>query len=243
MPSEMKITAVLDAPELLLLEEALKEIGVTGVRVEIAQSALDALQLYYIHGIPDLMVIDLDDPKVQNLATLQSMRLQPEFIKIPLLLVSAAFRPGETLVPGPTKVLAKPGTVQDFSERLSALLGIAAVGSAPPWYPAPPGSGGRPTDARKAPRKSLPAPCVISTAGKKIPATLLDISLTGARVRTKESLNLSNLVTLLVGVPKSVPLKIVQFKALVVRRGNQEYGLAFREMDTESHDFVYYYTR
>jgi hypothetical protein len=70
--------------------------------------------------------------------------------------------------------------------------------------------------------------------GKKVKGVLKDISMTGARIALYGDLGQSSMVTLVFGVPGTIPLKIAQFKARLVRRTGEGYGITFREMDPDT---------
>jgi c-di-GMP-binding flagellar brake protein YcgR len=72
---------------------------------------------------------------------------------------------------------------------------------------------------------------------------LRDISMTGAKISLADALAPGTIVTLIFGIPNSVPLRVVQFKARIVRQTPDGYGIAFWEMDPATRAFVHNFTQ
>jgi len=234
----MKVSLVLGESEFLSAKNTIRKRWGPDVRFQVAMSDLEAIQRMYLDGVPDLFLVDLDHPGVIGFDTFKAMRRQAEFRELPIIVLSAKDRVPEAREAGVTLYLSKPLDEMALADQIQDILNLGVM-----WAPLP----DEPEetdiqDARKAARKSLTAACVVSTGGDKIKGRLCDISLTGARVIIGERLPLSGYVDLIMGVPGTVPLQIIQFKAKVVRATRDGYGLAFRAMDTVSRDFVRSYT-
>ena len=120
----------------------------------------------------------------------------------------------------------------------SIRLGLSAPPPpAEPEAPAPPPPADPLLDReefRKAARRPCETPCLVVVPGKKIKGILRDVSMTGARIALYGEISRASMVHFLFGVPGTVPLKIAQFKARLVRRTSDGYAIAFREMDPDT---------
>lgn len=239
----LKISAVLDKSELESLRSIAAEQGPGAIQVESFSSDLEALQYIYIKGKPDLLVIDLDLPGVIGLETMRAMRMQPDLAGLPILALSAADLQAQVAEVGGNCHVTKPASPPQFRRAMEVCLNCLRVGLPEATQPVE----SRPEEqaaieARRTPRKALETACVISFGGKKVKAMLKDISLSGAHVSLAERVPLHSMMTLTVGVPGTIPFKIVQFKARVVREAADGCGIAFREMDPDTRTFILAYT-
>jgi len=236
----MKFSTVLREPESSLFESMVSTRWGREAHVETACSDLEAMQRLYLSGRPSLLCIDVDMcPSAPQ--TLHALRQQLDTVTLPVLILADGDPPKEQ-GKEPTRWLRKPCTREDLESAVIGLLDSAAV-PAVDEAGVPIHAAGRGIEARKALRRPLKTPCVVVTGGEKIKGLLMDISLTGSRVEVPSELKVSSMVKLIVGIPGTVPLRIIRFKAQVVREGDRAYGLAFKEMDGESRDFVRSYTK
>lgn len=237
----MKATAVLKEPELTELRKALGLFAGGEARLSTFGSDLEAIQAVYIEGMPRVLVVDLDLECVIGLDFIRTFKTQGGFEDLPVIVISSADRRVEAHGALAAVFLKKPVEAAQFLEALK-VCGGPAKGSEVPRRPAPEPKFEGP-DGRKAARKPLKTACIVSSAGQKIKGLLKDISLSGAQIEVAGQLEQGDLITLIIGVPGTVPLKVVEFKARVVRRTAQGYGLAFRQMDPETRTFVQAYTQ
>lgn len=237
----MKATAVLKDPELAQLRKALAAFGGPDSRLSVFGSDLEAIQAVYIEGMPQVLVVDLDLESVIGLDFIRTFKTQGGFEALPVFVVSAADRKVEAYEAKAAVCLVKPVSAEEFLEALRAFCGGAPVEGLRKEAPPPPKFGG--PDARRAFRKPLETACIVATPGQKLKGLLRDISLSGAQIVLNAKLEPNDLITLIIGVPGTVPLKVVEFKARVVRRTAQGYGLAFRQMDPDTRTFVQAYTQ
>lgn len=236
----MRIIAVLEEPELGWLRIGLGGMGLKHASIAVHGSDLEALQATYVEGRPDLFILDLDLPGVIGLATLRAMRQQKELESLPVILVS-----NEDLVLGQRAILrthnlVKPAHPDCWREAIRAVLSVPQPRSEVPPEPAVPEEPRekRARAERKSERKAFETPCLVGVAGSKTKGVLRDISMTGAKIAFQLELKERSMVILILGVPGTVPLKIIQIKANVVRKTADGFGLAFREMDPDTRSFV-----
>jgi CheY-like chemotaxis protein len=220
---ELKISAVLEDPELLSLKEALGELGTGTPSVNLFQTDLEALQTLYLKGRPDLLILDLDMRSVIGLETARAIRSQGELATLPMILISAKDIEADVKAMGFMACLVKPILTGAWKEAIQRARSNELGGAPPAQKPK--------HDSRRAARKAFQAPCIVSTTTKKLKGVLKDLSLTGARVHVETSLPLASMISLTFAVPNVVPLKIMQFKARVVRQTQDGYGITFWEMD------------
>jgi CheY-like chemotaxis protein len=237
----VRIKAVVEDPELEWLKIGLAGMKLRHAIISTHASDLEALQSIYVEGRPDLLVIDLELQGVIGLETVRAIRQQKELEGLPIVLVS-----DDEVVMGPraslrTQVLLKPAHPDGWIDAIRAAL------AAPPPRPAPPAEAPAAKEPppsqlkhapRKAERKAFETPCLVTTTGGKVKGILRDISLTGAKITTNEPLKSGSMATLILGIPGTVPLKIIQVKARVVRRTLDGHGIAFSEMDPDTRTLV-----
>ncbi|MEW5763469.1 MAG: PilZ domain-containing protein [Acidobacteriota bacterium] len=239
----MKATAVLREPELTAFRSALAAYSGDAARLSVFSTDLEAVQSVYITGMPEIMAVDLDLPGVIGLETVAALKKQPGFERLPIVLVSTEDHRVDAYNAGASLCLLRPVSVGSFLEALRTFCGRRGEETAAPPSPMRVPEEFDGPEARKASRKPLQAACIISTLGQKYKGLIRDISLTGAKVHLDGKLNINDLITLIIGIPGTVPLKIVEFKARVVRSTDGGYGVAFRQMDPDTRTFVAAYTQ
>jgi len=239
----LKATAVLREPELSAFRSALAAYAGEAVRLSVFTTDLEAVQSVYIMGMPEIMAVDLDLQGVIGLETVSALKRQPGFERLPILLVSTEDHRVDAYNAGASLCLIRPVGEGSFLEAIRTFCGRKGDESAAPAPPLRVPEEFDGPEARKASRKPLQAACIISTLGQKYKGLVRDISLTGAQIHLDGKLDMNDLITLIIGIPGSVPLKIVEFKARVVRNTTKGYGVAFRQMDPDTRTFVAAYTQ
>lgn len=224
----MKISSILQEREQALLMGILDEIASPTPRVESSDSDLDAVQKMFINGESDLLIMDLDLPSVIGSTTIASLRNQKEHLgSIPIVVLSESkYLLEESMEAGANAQLLKPVSPKKLQSTVRLVLYV------------PDSAGGFGMEARRSPRVEMEAACLVATGSGKQRGILKDISLRGARIVTKGELPLNGLVTLSVAVPGTSPLRVIQFKARVVRGVADGYGLDFKEMDHSTRAFL-----
>ncbi len=248
-----RVSAVLAEAELLLFADPFEGLGGVRLSCQVFASDMSAIQAMYLSGLPDLLVIDFSLPTVGGFRTLSALRSEAAFRDLPVLIFTEEGMNVEASTGQRTLVLTKPVRRDQLESSLVHLLSNLPAEAAPPKVPpgpAPPGlvesqtdEGSASWDLRRAPRRSLQTACLISGGGQKLRGVLRDISLTGAQVALEEELPHRTMVSLRVGVPGTVPLKVVEFKARVVRKTRVGYGIVFLEMNPETRRFLLAYTQ
>jgi len=232
---DLKVSAVLKDPELSSFKAGLSELGVASSAVHLFQTDLEALQTMYIKGRPDLFILDLDLPGVIGVETVKAMRQQSELATLPTVVIYSSETGASELAATRTVCLAKPVLIGAWKDAVTRSLSMEPAD-------APVGEESK-LDSRRAARKAFQAPCVVSTHTKKMKGVIKNISLTGARVAVEKSLPLASMITLIFAVPDVVPMKIVQFKARIVRETQDGYGIHFWEMDPATRGFLASFTQ
>ena len=236
----MRIKAVLEDRDLEGLKTGLSAMGMRSAAVAAYDSDLEALQAIYVDGKPDLLILDLDLPGVIGLETVRAMRQQKDLEGMPVILAASEDVVLSARAATRTQGVLKPVYPEDWSKAIRAVLAApqpkAVLAAEPPAVQEPVIKSKQ--APRKAERKSYETPCLISAASSKVKGILRDISMTGAKITVHEELKANSMATLILGVPGTVPLKIVQVKARVVRRTLDGYGITFTEMDTDTRSFV-----
>ena len=236
----MRVAAVLEDPELECLKAGLNAMGMRGSSVSVYGSDLEALQAIYVDGRPDLLILDLDLPGVIGMETVRAMRQQRELEAMPVILASSEDLVLSARAAIRTQGVLKPVSPEDWSKAIRAVLAAPfpkTVVAAEPQA-AQESRTEFAHQPRKSERKMFETPCLVSLAGSKVKGILRDISMTGAKISVSGELKCNSMAALILGVPGTVPLKIVQLKARVVRQTLDGYGITFTEMDADTRSFV-----
>jgi hypothetical protein len=244
MGASVRIFAVLPETTLGTFREALRRCSHQAAELDLSGTVLEAIQKMYLTRPPDLFVThrQIAGPSLES--TIRDLRYQPGFEAMAVALEDSGC--GPSAAPGdgttPLQILPSPATVPQWVEYLSAAFpkDFSPAGRAIAAPAQPPAIPSR-EESRKALRRDLSAPCVIWSGARKHQGKLKDISLSGARVFVDAEFPISAHATLSVAVPGTLPMKVIQFKALVVRWEPGGYGLQFKEMDQETRHFLKHY--
>jgi hypothetical protein len=125
-----------------------------------------------------------------------------------------------------------------WKEAVRQALAIPLFHEEPKPRPAQAPGGAQEPPERKNLRKTLETPCMIGTPGKKLKGTLLDISLSGARVVVEPAFTVGSQVGFSFTIPGTFPPKFVHFKARIVRQTEDGYAIAFWEMDPLTRSYI-----
>lgn len=100
-------------------------LGLSGYDVHVSEDGLDALRYLDDHR-PDLIVLDLDLPKIPGVTLYNELRLHPYMRAIPILVVTG-MDPMPSL-PGSPRILRKPCSPETLIDRIQiALRGPASL--------------------------------------------------------------------------------------------------------------------
>jgi len=175
-----------------------------------------------IEGPPDLLVLDADTPDFPAMHTVRALRRLPSFMLVPIFVISDRDWSAEARVAGATHFLKKPVETRELEE---------AVGK----YVKP--------VVRKAQRKGLKGPCVISKGGVKMEGRVCDVSVGGAQVSLQDKLPLGAMVRLGFALVLQRNPHVIHCNARVVREVAGGYGLAFLQMDVQSRSLLTAYLK
>ena len=233
----MRVVAVASDEVLASLQSGLRQVWGGAVELSICATDMEALQVIEEQGRPDVLVVDLDSPGVTGLEALNGLRSQSDLETMPVLLVSFKALEAELDATGRTVALVKPVAPEDWREAIRQALAIPLFHEAPKPRPVQPPPEETSDATRKVPRKLCDTPCTVGTPGKRMKGTLVDISMSGARVTVEPAFALGTMVNFSFVIPGTFPPKFVHFKARVVRQTEDGYAIAFWEMDplTRSH--------
>lgn len=101
-------------------------------RVTLAYDGQQALDLLARHDDVSLVVLDLMMPNLDGLGVLRQMRAQPQWDRIPAVVLTAAGEEQyqrEALALGASEFLTKPFSPKKLYQRVAELAGAAAEGS------------------------------------------------------------------------------------------------------------------
>jgi CheY-like chemotaxis protein len=188
-------------------------------RVQPTETLVDRLVL---QRIPELLVLDADLEGFQAFQTVKTLRTFSAFMLLPIFVFSSKDRSQEAQAAGATQFLAKPVQIKDLEEALARHV--------------------KPLQ-RKAPRKSLKGPCVVTKGGLKLEARIADVSVGGAQVEVANPIPLGAMVQVGFALMiQSVP-QVVRINARVVRQVPGGYGVAFSALDQQTRSLIAAYAR
>jgi twitching motility two-component system response regulator PilH len=120
--SQGKILAVDDSEtELAVLSAPLRRQGYTVSTASTAEEALELLE----HEVPDLMLLDVILPGVNGFQFCRSLRRDPRFAKLPIILVTSKDQPSDRawgMRQGATEYLTKPVRMEDLIATVNQFI-------------------------------------------------------------------------------------------------------------------------
>jgi CheY-like chemotaxis protein len=171
---------------------------------------------------PDLLLFDADLPGFPALHAVKTLRRFTGYMLTPIFVVSERDWSAEARAAGATVFLKKPVDLVELEEAVSKFVKPAV---------------------RKAPRKGLRSPCVVTKGGLKIEGRLCDVSLSGAQVALAERLPVGSMIHLGFAVILQKSPHIIKCNARVVREVPGGYGLAFCQLDPSSRSLLNAYSK
>ncbi len=119
----MPKTVMLVDDEALVVEIAKKKLEDRGYRVLVAGDGEEALALLKLDDKPDLIVTDIQMPKMTGYAFIMEMRKNPNFSTIPVVVISAYGEMEPILKRHAIKAyLLKPLKLQELMDKITGLL-------------------------------------------------------------------------------------------------------------------------
>jgi len=117
-----------DLDDIELLQDALLKQGVSYTMEDVndGNEALDYIQLN--KGIPDIIILDMNLPKVHGRDVIPAIKLSENFSNIPLLILTTSSSPDDieyAYKNGANKYLKKPATVEEIRETVKTILELA----------------------------------------------------------------------------------------------------------------------
>ena len=188
-------------------------------RVEPADTLVDRL---FLAPPPDLLLLDADLPGFFPLPAVKALRRLPSFMLTPIFVCSEIDREEEAKSAGVTQFLKKPVSEVALDEALARHV--------------------KPI-LRKAPRKGLKGPCIVSKGGVKLEGRISDVSILGAQVSVKDRLAVGAMVQLGFAIMMQKTPHVMRVNARVVREIPGGYGLAFSALDQEMRSLISAYAK
>jgi two-component system, response regulator len=116
-----------NTPDVVLIEESLRERGLphTVTHCSDGEQALRLLSTGNRHGF-DVMILDLNMPKLGGLEVLKKMKSTPNLNNLPVLVLTSSLVPGEqeeAMRLGAARFLRKPSDLDQFLLHVGAAVG------------------------------------------------------------------------------------------------------------------------
>jgi DNA-binding response OmpR family regulator len=216
----MRIAAVVQEPEKSFLRTGSHALSRREVELEILSADEGLVDRFVLQHQPDLVIMDADLPRYSAFNVAQTLRRFSQFQELPIYILSSKDRENDAELAGASIFLAKPVDTAALDAALAKHIT---------------------SKLRKAARKQIKSPCVVSTGGKKLEGRVLDVSVNGVRVALKESMSPGMLVRLGFAVLLGRDTHIVHCTARIVRRIPEGYGMAFCSLDPKSRGLLHMY--
>jgi CheY-like chemotaxis protein len=171
---------------------------------------------------PDLLMLDADLPGFNALHMMRTLRRFQAYMLTPIFLFASAELTDDGRNSGATCVFRKPVALKDVEEALARHV--------------------KPM-ARKAPRKGLKGPCVVTKGGLKIEGRITDISILGAQIVVMDKLPQGALVHLAFALMLQKTPHVIRVQGRVVREVPGGYGLAFSALDQQARSLITAYAK
>ncbi len=113
-----------DPDHVLLLRRALRPLGTT-VLLEVAPDGPSALDRLRAGAHPDLILLDINMPRLSGLEVLEAIKGDPELAHIPTIMLTTSAREEDrsaSLARGADEFYTKPVSFRRFSETLLSLV-------------------------------------------------------------------------------------------------------------------------
>jgi DNA-binding response OmpR family regulator len=192
------------------------------VRCHVKDPGPDFVDNLVIEGPPDLLLIDADTPDFPAMHTIRALRRLPSFMLAPIFVLSSRDWSAEARAAGATLFLQKPVEPHALDEAIGKHV--------------------KPV-VRKAPRKGLKGPCVVSKGGVKMEGRVCDVSVSGAQVSLQGKLPIGAMVRLGFALVVQRNPHVIHCNARVVREVPGGYGLAFLQLDVQSRSMLMAYLK
>ena len=179
-------------------------------KLHTASTALEAIKVAQtVH--PDLILLDVEMPEMNGIEAARILSVTPGLKDIPVVIVSSTQREKEALVAGAKEFLRKPVDEGTFLSLVTKYV---------------------PLKIRKDPRKELGRPTTFICNGiVEGDGILVDVSISGAFLTTRQPLALGDSLSLRFSLPAQEFQKEIQAEAHVVRSVPPGgYGLGFSDI-------------
>lgn len=192
------------------------------IRCERIQPEAELVDQLVLREPPDLLLLDADLPEYDPFQTIRTLRRFQSFMLTPIFVCASPDGAEQARLAGATLFLRKPVPMKDMEEALARHV--------------------KPV-LRKAPRKSLRGPCVVSKGGRKLEGRISDVSVLGAQVTMNDKIPLGTLVQLGFALMVQHSPHVIRVNARVVREVPGGYGLAFSALDQEARSLISAYAK
>jgi len=194
----------------------------TDIRCERVHPEDTLVDRLVLQAAPDLLLLDADLPGFHAFQAVKALRGFQAFMLLPIFIVSGLDRAEEAKVAGATQFFKKPVDGREMEEALARHI--------------------KPV-LRKAPRKGLKGPCVVSKGGLKLEGRISDVSILGAQVSVADKLPLGAMVQLGFALLMMRTPHVIRVNARVVREVPGGYGLAFSALDQQTRGLIAAYAK
>lgn len=194
----------------------------TDIRCERVHPEDTLVDRLVLQAAPDLLLLDADLPCFHAFQAVKALRGFQAFMLLPIFVVSGVDRTEEARAAGATQFFKKPVDEREMEEALARHV--------------------RPV-LRKAPRKGLKGPCVVSKGGVKLEGRISDVSILGAQVSVADRLPLGAMVQLGFALLMMRTPHVIRVNARVVRQVPGGYGLAFSALDQQTRGLIAAYAK
>lgn len=119
-----------DADDVMLLQEALHENSVDHTLSVIMEGDKALPYLEHVHTLPDVIVMDLNLPRLHGREILAQLNASPVFRNIPIMVLTTSTSREDVeyaLALGARKFISKPNTIQGFDLTVEAIVSLALV--------------------------------------------------------------------------------------------------------------------
>ena len=192
------------------------------IRVELVQPEETLVDRLVLLDPPDLLLLDADQTGYQPFLAVRTLRRFNGFMLLPIFVFSEADRSEDARAAGATQFFRKPPLEKDLEEALARYV--------------------KPI-LRKATRKGLKGPCVVSKGGVKFEGRISDVSVFGAQVVVSDRLPVGAMVQLGFAVVMQKVPHVIRVNARVVREVPGGYGFSFSALDQQTRSIISAYAR